>query len=168
MGVWAEQGPNLPLQAGDEIRLWFKTVGITYATAAQIALIERRLEKDKRFRVRSHSMPQKDGWFQSFYYQIRIVDPAAQSATGQVQEAGIISAMMIIGVIAAAAMGVAWLTNVRTEKMIELREVELEIVKAGGDIPFGGVGGTVQSTGNAIWKIAGAFVLAVAAWRLIE
>ncbi len=46
-----------PLEPGTKILMHFKTWGGTYITAAEIAMIEWKLEKEDRFRIRSHSLP---------------------------------------------------------------------------------------------------------------
>lgn len=48
---------NKPLNPGDVIEMHFKTTGMVWITAAQIALIEYRLEKRKDFQIISHSLP---------------------------------------------------------------------------------------------------------------
>jgi len=122
---WAPIADDKTLLAGDVIRLNYKTVGLTYATAAQIALVENKLADEKRFRVISHSYPEGEGWTQSFWFEILIVDPAGQPAEpGKVQEAGIITAGIISTIVLGALGFVVWVTFDGATKFIE----------AGGDV----------------------------------
>ena len=49
--------PNEPLNPGDRVELHFKSVGMTYIKAAQIALIERRLSGRDDFEIDSVATP---------------------------------------------------------------------------------------------------------------
>ena len=122
---WIDIDKDAPLLPGDKIRLHYQTVGLTYATAAQIALVENKLEGEKRFRVIRHSYPEGEGWTQSFWFEILIVDPAGQAADPEaIQEAGIITAGIISAIVLGALGFVVWVTFDGATKFIE----------AGGDV----------------------------------
>ena len=117
---WIDIDKEAPLLPGDRIRLNYKTVGLTYATAAQIALVENKLEGEKRFRVISHSYPEGEGWTQSFWFEILIVDPAGESAAPeQIQQAGIITAGIVSTIVLGAMGFVIWVTFDGVTKAIE-------------------------------------------------
>ena len=95
---------NKPLNPGDIIEMHFVTTGMVWPTAAQIALIEWRLEKRKDFCILSHSLPVGNKVI--FTIQIRQTNPVIVTAA----------------VIAAAIIGagiVAWLTLDKVYQIIE-------------------------------------------------
>jgi len=102
MAKWVEVPKNLPMAPKSIMRLHFTTVGITYVTATQIAMIEKRLDQKKEFFVRSHSMPKKDGFLSDFYFEVEVREPTEDSDP-EIQKAGI-SAEFIAAVIIAAAL----------------------------------------------------------------
>lgn len=95
---------NKPLVPGDRIELHFLTTGMVWLTAAQIALIESRLEKRKDFRILSHSLPANN----------RVIFTAQILKTNPV----IVTASIIGGLIIGAGV-VAWLTLDKVYQIIE-------------------------------------------------
>ena len=162
--TWVEINENLPLQPGDEVRLYYSTIGTTYLTAAQIGIIEDRLEYEKRFEVLCHSLPKKEGWTTTFYFEVKIITPPAEKDV-RVQEAGLITAAMIAAVIMGIAAGIMWLALQKQEKKVEQRQVELEIVQAGGEIPKeSGTAESIDAAGNTILKAAAALAALAVLW----
>jgi len=108
---WTEISDSKPLQEGDEIRLHFTVTGFTYLTAAQVMLIEDRLEKEPRFTVLSHSIPESKGPTQltSMTFDIRI-NKQPRGAGGswlrsELVVTGTITAAIISGIILASIFG---------------------------------------------------------------
>lgn len=95
---------NKPLNPGDIIEMHFKTTGMVWMTAAQIALIEYRLEKRKDFCILSHSLPMGN----------RVIFTIKVLKTNPV----IVTAAVIGGVIIGAGV-VAWLTLDKVYQIIE-------------------------------------------------
>jgi len=107
---------NKPLNSGDIIEMQFKTTGMVWITATQIALIEWRIEKRKDFRILSHSLPANNRV--NFVIQILKTNPV------------LITAAVIGGVIIGAGV-VAWLT---LDKVYQITESPTGKVLAGGAI----------------------------------
>lgn len=95
---------NKPLSPGDIIEMHFKTTGMVWMTAAQIALIEYRLEKRKDFRILSHSLPAGNEVF--FTIQVLKTNPVIVTAA-------------VIGAAIIGAGVVAWLTLDKVYQIIE-------------------------------------------------
>lgn len=130
---WVEIDKEQPLQVGDKIRLYYKTVGLTYVTATQIALVENKLEKQSRFVVENHSMPHGDGFMQSFFFEVRIVDPATRpQAPGQIQEASMISAAVVSAIILGAMSFFVWISFTGATKLIKASAEAAEGIEAVG------------------------------------
>jgi len=55
--AWEKIDENEPLNVGDKVRLHYKTVGLKWITAAQLAMIDKRLEGNSHFKVLRHSLP---------------------------------------------------------------------------------------------------------------
>lgn len=64
-----EIDPHKQLAPGDVIELHFKTVGITWLRAAQLAVLDSQLENRPEFRVINHSTPDK----QTLIFKVRIL-----------------------------------------------------------------------------------------------
>lgn len=99
---------------GDVIEMHFFTTGMTWPTAAQIAIIEWRLEKRKDFRILSHSLPVGN----SLFFTIQITEPPADQVP-QVYAAGIGITAAIIGAAIIGAGVVAWLTLDKVYQIME-------------------------------------------------
>lgn len=131
--VWLEIDKEQPLRVGDKIRLHYKTVGLTYVTATQIALVEKKLEKESRFVVENHSMPEGDGFMQSFFFEVRVVDqPSRPGRPGQVQEASIISAAVISAIILGAMSFFVWISFTGATKLVKASAEAAEGIEAVG------------------------------------
>ena len=105
---------NKPLNPGDVIEMHFKTTGMTWPTAAQIAIIEWRLENRKDFRILGHSLPVGNNVF----FTIQITKPSADQVP-QVYEAGVGVTAAIIGAAIIGAGVIAWLTLDKIYQIIE-------------------------------------------------
>lgn len=95
---------NKQLQPGDIIELHFITLGMGWITAAQIALIEGRLERRKDFTILAHSLPENN----KIVFTVRI------NKTNPVMVTAAIIAGLIIG-----AGVVAWLTLDKVYQIME-------------------------------------------------
>lgn len=95
---------NKPLNPGDIIEMHFSTTGMVWPTAAQIALIEWRLEKRKDFRILSHSLPAGNKVF--FTIEVLKTNPVIVTAA-------------VIGAAIIGAGVVAWLTLDKVYQIIE-------------------------------------------------
>lgn len=95
---------NKPLNPGDIVELHFKTTGMFWMTAAQIALIERRLGSRKDFCLLSHSLPA--GNTVIFTAQVLKTNPVIVTAA-------------VIGAAIIGAGVVAWLTLDKVYQIIE-------------------------------------------------
>lgn len=95
---------NKPLNPGDIIEMHFKTTGMVWMTAAQIALIEYRLESRKDFYIRSHSLPAGDKVI--FTIEVKKTNPV------------VVTAAIIGGLIIGAGV-IAWLTLDKVYQIIE-------------------------------------------------
>jgi len=95
---------NKPLNPGDIIELHFRSPGMVWIAAAQIALIEWRLEKREDFRMLSHSLPAGNRVI--FTIKILKTNPAVVTAA-------------VIGAAIIGAGVVAWLTLDKVYQIIE-------------------------------------------------
>jgi len=95
---------NKPLNPGDVIEMHFKTIGMVWVTAAQIALIEWRLADRKDFRILSYSLPSGD----------RVIFEVQALKTNPV----IVTASVIAAAIIACGV-VAWLMLDKVYQIIE-------------------------------------------------
>lgn len=113
------------LHPGDEIRLHFTISGITFLTAAQVALMESRLEKEPRFTVIRHSIPRSTGPLQTTEMTMDVrVERQPYGATGEwlrssfVIAGATIAAGTIVKIIIAAFAGVViFLSVTKIEKL---------------------------------------------------
>ena len=95
---------NKPLNPGDVIELHFIITGMFWITAAQIALIEYRLEKRKDFRIISHSLPSGNNVI--FTVKVLKTNPVVVTAA-------------VIGAVIIGAGVVAWLTLDKIYQIVE-------------------------------------------------
>jgi len=93
-----------PLEPGDLIELHFRSVGGTWLTAAQIALIDWQLEGRSDFRIKSWSIPVPQVVI--FEIEVKKTNPL------------IVTAAVIAGAIIAAGV-VAWLTLDKVYQIME-------------------------------------------------
>lgn len=105
---------NKPLNPGDVIEMHFKTTGMTWITATQIALIEWRLEGRKDFRIVSHSLPANN----RVIFTIRITEPAKEAEVYQVGVA--VTAVTIAKLITVVAVaGIFYLSLDKVYQIIQ-------------------------------------------------
>lgn len=109
---------NKPLSPGDVIELHFMITGMFWITAAQIALIEYRLEKRKDFRILSHSLPAGNKVI--FTAQVLKTNPIVVTAA-------------VVGAAIIGAGVVAWLT---LDKIYQIIESPAGKVAVGGTALF--------------------------------
>jgi len=109
---------NKPLNPGDIIELHFRSPGMVWIAAAQIALIEWRLEKRKDFRMLSHSLPAGNRVI--FTIKILKTNPVVLTAA-------------VIGAAIIGAGVVAWLT---LDKVYQIVESPVGKVAVGGTALF--------------------------------
>ena len=95
---------NKPLSPGDVIEMHFKTTGMFWLTATQIALIEYRLADRKDFWIINHDLPAGN----EIIFTIRILKTNPVIVTAAV-----------IGAIIIGAGVVAWLTLGKVYQIIE-------------------------------------------------
>lgn len=125
MDEWTEITEAEQLRPGDEIRIHFQVSGITFLTAAHIAAMESRLEKEPRFTVIRHSIPGPAGPLEVRELTMDVrVNRVPYGATGDwlisnlVVAGATIAAGTIIKVIIAAFVGVVILLSVtKIEKL---------------------------------------------------
>ncbi len=136
---WVEISEGKPLREGDVIRLHFMVSGFTYLTAAQVALMERNIERDKRFTMLRHNIPDKAGPFQLTHLTIDVkVNKQPYGATGswlrsEFVVAGTITAVIIATAIKAAFVGlVIYLTFSGAKQLIKATGEAAEGIEAIG------------------------------------
>jgi len=95
---------NKPLNPGDIIEMHFRTTGMVWIAATQIALMEWRLEKRKDFRMLSHSLPAGNRVI--FTIEVLKTNPVIVTAA-------------VIGAVIIGAGVVAWLTLDKVYQIIE-------------------------------------------------
>ena len=95
---------NKPLNPGDIIEMHFRTTGMVWIAATQIALMEWRLEKRKDFRMLSHSLPAGNRVI--FTIKVLKTNPVIMTAA-------------VIGAAIIGAGVVAWLTLDKVYQIIE-------------------------------------------------
>ncbi len=105
-----------PLNPGDRIEMYFKTTGMVWITAAQIALIEYRLAGRQGFRILSWSLAGPNTVI--FTVQVKKTNPVIVTAA-------------VIGVAIIGAGVVAWLT---LDKVLQIIESPTTKVMAGGAV----------------------------------
>ena len=97
------------LQPGDMIEMHFKTVGMVWLKAAQIAMIEWRMKDREEFTILSHSQPNKN----TIIFTIRI------NKTNPI----VTTALYIAGAITLA--GIVWLTLVKVYQFLQSSALEI-------------------------------------------
>ena len=100
------------LQPGDRLERHFKSSGPIWLKAAQIALLEKRIEKDPRYEITGWSHDKNN-----LIFMIRIKQPGPKEP--RIQQASISVGAIVIAVSVAAAGLFFWLTITRIYKIIE-------------------------------------------------
>ena len=154
---WVKISDDEPLYDGDVIQLTFTVTGFTYLTAAQIALVERKLAKDKNFHILRHSIPETERPFQltEFTMDVEVDTPGASGEWFQSQAVvtGSITALIIVAAIKAAFWGI--LIYLAFEGVTKLVTAVGESQEA------------IEETGWTALKIAAAIVSILAAWKYL-
>jgi len=159
---YVEVDPDVPWAVGTELRLRFRTVGITFLTAAQIAIAERNLEKEDRFEVLRHSMP-TSGFLREFYFDVKVRKPAEEKETeAGMQYAGMSGAIIAKVIVAAFAIGILWLSLKSVE--VKVQKEKAKAVTAAGEAAEKSEGFMVAA-GDTILKAAAAIAVVLVLWR---
>jgi len=145
---WTPIPDDKVLRPGDRIRLYYSTVGVTYITASQIALAEKKLEDEPRFEVLNHSYPVGGKFSQEFYFTIRITEPRPEEP--KIQEAGIITVAVCSTIILGAMGAVIWVFFAGAR---QLEEAKRQVVEAIGEATEG-----LEVLGWSSWQIAAALI----------
>lgn len=161
MAEWIPIDEEDEVYVGDVLHLRFKTVGMTYITAAQIALVEKRLEKDYRLTMLRHSIPVKDKAKQinEFTIDVRVDN---LGATGS-WLSSIVATTLTVGAVAgiiikAFVIGfMLWITFAGATKLVKA------IGEAGEDVTE-----TIEEIGWTAMKIAAAAIIGFIAIKWIK
>jgi len=100
------------LQPGDRIEIEFRTIGPTWLKAAQLALIQNRLEKRPEYEIRNWEVQGN-----KIIIGVQIKQPA--ESTPGVQYAGVSAALIINAVVVVAAGALIWLSLETIYKIVE-------------------------------------------------
>jgi len=105
--------PNAKLEAGSRIELHFKTVGMVWIKAAQLALIERKLKKRRDFSIYKITTPASEPT--KVIFTIDIINP--DNAEPDIQTTSVsVTCIAIAGVIIAG--GLIWKLTLEDSFMI--------------------------------------------------
>jgi len=130
---WVPIPKDKVLQPGDTIRLYYTTIGFTYATATQIALAEEKLKDETRFEILNHSIPAGGKFSQEFYFTIRIIDPATKpKKEPEIQKAGIITVAACSAIVLGALSIALWVSFAGARQLVEASAEAAEGVAALG------------------------------------
>jgi len=126
---------NEPLQPGDIIEMHCRTIGLTWLTAAQVAILEWKLKGQPNFQLVSSTYSGN-----RIVLKIRIIEPAGHQVP--MQKAGVVSAALIIKVVAAVSIGVlAWLSLDKIYKIVESPAGKIGVAGLGTMALTAGIGG---------------------------
>lgn len=146
------------LQGGDRVRLYFDVIGIGWLTAAQIALVEDRLDKEPRITVLAHSMPAGGAWFKDMWFEVH-VNKWQEGYTGEWLSSSAAPAIVLTGsgiaamIIAAFAGVVIWLTLRETRLLIRETRLLIRGYPPGEEPEGSTVPGPIETT-MGLFKIA--------------
>jgi len=155
MATWTETSPDIPYAPGTRMRLWFHTIGITYVTAAQIALAERELEKEKNFTVLSHSIPKAEGFLKEFYFEVEIKKEDAPDP--ELQLAGVSGGQIMAVIIIALGVAFLWVAK-------GIVEIQVDVTEAVGEAAEKSEG-AIKATGWTALQIAAAIGGLYVLWK---
>jgi hypothetical protein len=113
------------LLPGDIIEMHFKTTGMAYIQAAQIALIEWRLAGRKDFQIVRNSLPENN----RVIFTIEIVKPEDEKP--ELQTAGISGTMIAAAICAVAVFGIFYLTLEKIYQIMESPEGKIAVAGSG-------------------------------------
>ena len=120
---------NKPLNPGDVIELHFKSVGMAWLKATQIAIIDWRLKDRKEFDILSWQIPTNTSVI--FKVRVKKTNPIPVVVTVAIIAGIIVGASALIG-------GIAWLTLDKAVQIIET---------PAGKIGFAGLGISLAAAG---------------------
>jgi len=114
---------NKVLVPGDRIEMHFKTSGLVWLQAAQIALIEERVKNRSDWQIISNSLPANN----RVIFTIEIIQPPEPG----LQTAGVGVTAAIIGTVIVAAGVVSWLTLDKVEQIMESPAGQVAVAGSG-------------------------------------
>jgi len=106
--MWTEIQSTDEIKQGDRLRFTYKTIGLTWVTAAQLAIIDIRL-KNKGFNIISTETTDKQ-------IIVECTFEPSQSDEPQYQQASVVSGAVIIAAATAIAGLILWLLIDKIEK----------------------------------------------------
>jgi len=106
--MWTEIQSTDEIKQGDRLRFTYKTIGLTWVTAAQLSIIQYRL-KNKGFNIISTETTDKQ-------IIVECTFEPSQSDEPQYQQASIVSGAVIIAAATAIAGLILWLLIDKIEK----------------------------------------------------
>ena len=121
--VKVEIDKNKVLVPGDRIEMHFKTSGLVWLQAAQIALIEERVKNRSDWQIISNSLPANN----RVIFTIEIIQPPEPG----LQRAGVGVTAAIIGTVIVAAGVVSWLTLDKVEQIMESPAGQVAVAGSG-------------------------------------
>jgi len=128
------------LKPGDEVVIEFTTFGNTYIKAAQLELLERKIDSDPRLQLVKYSQPEKT----KLNLRLRIREPDP----GQIEKAGVTGSIVTVGIILSILSGLLWMSADKIYKVVDKTK---EIGQtAGGQAAMFGVGSIGIAAGVAI------------------
>jgi len=114
---------NKVLIPGDRIEMHFKTSGLVWLQAAQIALIEERVKNRPGWQIISNTLPANN----RVIFTIEIIEPSEPG----LQTAGVGVTAAIIGTVIVAAGVVSWLTLDKVEQIMESPAGQIAVAGSG-------------------------------------
>lgn len=117
MNTWVEIDPEKPLQAGDTIKLHYRTVGGVYVKAAQLAIIEYTVRNNELFSIINTEDTEKN----KIIFQVRV----------KKSNPVVVTALVITAAICFSSIAVTFV----------LEKVEQLVESPGGQVAAAGLGG---------------------------
>ncbi len=117
---WVELDEDEPLQPGDVVRLYFRTVGGTWIRAAEAALIEWRLRNREEFEIINYNLIEADRLI--FKIRVKKTNPI------------IVTGLVILGAFMIAAGAIPFVLE-RMEKFVkETAKPIIQVLAVGGTV----------------------------------
>lgn len=111
---WVEVGREEPLYVGDRVKLYFGCIGLSWITAAEIAIIESRVEGNEHFKIIRESQPSGG----KFWFECEVT---------KTNPLPILAGLLIDAILVA---GVFYLVSMGAEKLLKAPAVAVtEMVK---------------------------------------
>lgn len=116
---------NKVLLPGDRIEMHFKTTGLVWLQAAQIALIEYKIGKRKDFRIISNSLPANN----RVIFTVEVIKPPADQP--QMQTAGMTGALIAAAILAGTVGIVSFFTLEKIYQIMESPSGKIAVAGSG-------------------------------------